>query len=61
MRTGFTRPGKPTDNARVESFNGTFRQEYLNACWFMTLSEASPIRPFAVRMKEDVWHENLKS
>ena len=27
----FSRPGKPTDNARVESFNGRLRQECLNA------------------------------
>jgi putative transposase len=39
----FSRPGKPTDNAHVESFNGTFRQECLNAHWFMTLSEAKEI------------------
>ena len=39
----FSRPGKPTDNAHVESFNGTFRQECLNAHWCMTLSEAKEI------------------
>lgn len=27
----FSRPGKPTDNAHVESFNGTFRAECLEA------------------------------
>jgi transposase InsO family protein len=37
------RPGKPTGNAHVESFNGTFRQECLNAHWFVTLSEAQEI------------------
>lgn len=26
----FTRPGKPTDNAFIESFNGRVRQERLN-------------------------------
>ena len=30
----FSRPGKPTDNAKVESFNGRLRQECLNAHWF---------------------------
>ena len=34
----FSRPGKPTDNALVESFNGRLRQECLNEQWFiMTL------------------------
>jgi transposase InsO family protein len=31
MKIDFSRPGKPTDNAFVESFNGTFRAECLNA------------------------------
>jgi putative transposase len=34
MKIDFSRPGKPTDNAFVESFNGTFRAECLNAHWF---------------------------
>ena len=36
----FSRPGKPTDNAFIESFNGKFRTECLNAHWFMTLDDA---------------------
>jgi putative transposase len=36
----FSRPGKPTDNARVESFNGRLRQECLNAHWFLSLDDA---------------------
>lgn len=36
----FSRPGKPTDNAKVESFNGRFRQECLNAHWFLSLNDA---------------------
>lgn len=35
----FSRPGKPTDNANVESFNGRLRQECLNASWFMSLDD----------------------
>ena len=31
VRIDYSRPGKPTDNAFVESFNGTFRDECLNA------------------------------
>ena len=33
----FSRPGKPTDNSFIESFNGKFRAECLNAHWFMSL------------------------
>lgn len=36
----FSRPGKPTDNAFVESFNGKFRAECLNTAWFLSLVEA---------------------
>lgn len=36
----FSRPGKPTDNAFIESLNGKFRAECLNASWFMSLAEA---------------------
>jgi transposase InsO family protein len=31
VKIDFSRPGKPTDNAFVESFNGTFRAECLDA------------------------------
>ncbi|MHA6902761.1 IS3 family transposase (plasmid) [Ralstonia syzygii subsp. celebesensis] len=36
----FSRPGTPTDNAKVESFNGRFRQECLNEHWFLSLEDA---------------------
>lgn len=36
----FSRPGKLTDNAFIESFNGKFRAECLNAHWFMSLDDA---------------------
>ena len=39
----FSRPGKPTDNAFVESFNGTFRAECLNIHWFVDLKEAKQL------------------
>jgi putative transposase len=34
----FSRPGKPTDNAYIEAFNGRLRAECLNAHWFLTLA-----------------------
>jgi len=36
----FSRPGKPTGNAFVESFNGRLRDECLNAHWFLSLADA---------------------
>jgi len=36
----FSRPGKPTDNAFIESFNSRFRQECLNQHWFLSLEDA---------------------
>lgn len=36
----FSRPGRPTDNAFIDSFNGKLRAECLNAHWFMSLDDA---------------------
>ena len=36
----FIDPGKPTQNALVESFNETFRDECLNENWFVSLYDA---------------------
>lgn len=36
----FSRPGRPIDNAFVESFNGRLREECLNAHWFLSLDDA---------------------
>ena len=36
----FIRPGKPVDNAFIESFNGKFRDECLNQHWFLDLDDA---------------------
>jgi putative transposase len=43
VKIDFSRPGKPADNAFVESFNGTFRAECLDAHWFNDLNEAKRI------------------
>ena len=40
IKLAFTQPGKPTQNAYIESFNGRFRDECLNDQWFSTLYEA---------------------
>ena len=36
----FIRPGKPVENAYVESFNGRLRDECLNESWFVNLADA---------------------
>jgi putative transposase len=46
----FSRPGKPTDNAFIESLNGKFRAECLNANWFLSLDEA--------RQKCEAWRRD---
>lgn len=35
----FIQPGKPTQNAFIESFNGKFRTEFLDQHWFSTITE----------------------
>ena len=37
----FSRPGKPTDKAFIEAFNGRFRSECLNTHWFLTRADAA--------------------
>ena len=46
----FSRPGKPTDNALIESFNGSFRDECLNTHWFLSLDDA--------RQKIEDWRQD---
>lgn len=36
----FIRPGKPVENAYIESFNGRFRDECLNEHWFVSMRHA---------------------
>jgi len=43
VKIDFSRPGKPTDNAFIESFNGIFRDECLNVHWFETPAEAKQL------------------
>ena len=43
VKIDFSRPGKPTDNGHIESFNGTFRDECLNTHGFTTLGDAREI------------------
>lgn len=34
VQIDFSRPGKPTDNCFIETFNGSLRDECLNVDWF---------------------------
>ncbi len=56
----FSRPGKPTDNAFIESFNGKRRAECLNQHWFTSLSEAkTTIEEWRQDYNEARPHESL--
>ena len=50
VKLDFSRPGKPTDNAFIESFNGKFREECLSQNWFLSLQDA--------REKIESWRED---
>jgi len=57
----FSRLGKPTDNAYVESFNGHFRAECLDQHWFETLAEAKEvIEAWRVDDNEERPHRSLQ-
>ena len=56
----YIRPGKPTDNAYIESFNGKFRDECLNESWFTSLEEAKKtIESWRVDYNENRPHSAL--
>ena len=40
LRQDFIEPGKPVQNAFIESFNGRLREECLNTHWFTNLADA---------------------
>ena len=43
VRLFFIEPGKPVQNAHIESFNGNLRNECLNLEWFINLGEARQV------------------
>lgn len=49
----YSRPGKPTDNPYIESFNGSFRDECLNVHWFLSLEDA--------KEKIDLWRSEYNT
>src|SRR5215510_2423823 len=57
----FSRRGKPTDNAAIESFNGRFREECLNVHWFASMEDAQQkIDAFRWDYNEHHPHRSLK-
>ena len=50
VKLSFSRPGKPVDNAFIESFNGSFRDECLNVNWFLSIQDA--------RQKIEAWRKD---
>jgi len=58
IQLDFIQPGKPNQNAFVESFNGKFRDECLNMNWFYNLDEAKYI---ISKWKEDYNHHRPHS
>jgi len=53
IRINFSRQGRPTDNATVESFNGRLQQECLNENGFMSLEDArSKIKAWRVHYNQ---------
>lgn len=54
-------PGKPTQNARVESFNGRLREECLNLSWFQNLFDARrKITAWRTEYNEERPHSSLE-
>lgn len=61
VRIDFSRPGKPTDNCFIETFNGSFRDECLNVHWFETIDEAkAKIEAWRAEYNESRPHQALK-
>jgi putative transposase len=61
VKLAFIRPGKPIENAFIESFNGRFRDECLNEHWFTTLARAREIiEDWRVDYNETRPHSALK-
>ena len=62
VKLDFSRPGKPTDNAFIESFNGKFRQECLNQHWFLSLAEAqAEIEGNECLKRRASWHRSSRA
>ena len=60
IKLDFIRPGKPNDNAFIESFNGTFRRECLSEHWFISLEDVRrTIEEWRIDYNENRPHSSL--
>ena len=60
VKLNFIRPGKPVENAFIESFNGRIRQECLNQHYFLDLEEArKTIEQWRIRYNDFRPHRSL--
>jgi putative transposase len=60
VTSDYLRPGRPTDNPFIESFNGSFRDECLNTNWFLSLEDAKDkIESFRTDYNEFRPHSSL--
>ena len=53
VRIDFSRPGKPTDNAYIETFLGSFRDQCLNLHWFASIAEAQRLIEACIGMQRE--------
>ena len=61
VQLSFIRPGKPNENAYIESFNGKFRDECLNEHWFISLAHARRIiEAWRIEYNTERPHRSLK-
>ncbi len=60
VKLDFIRPGKPNENAFIESFNGKFRDECLNENWFISLEDVRrTIEEWRIDYNENRPHSSL--
>lgn len=60
IKLDFIRPGKPNENAFIESFNGKLRDECLNENWFLSLEDARrTIEAWRIDYNENRPHSSL--
>lgn len=60
IKLDFINPGKPNENAFIESFNGKFRDECLDEHWFLSLEDARrTIEEWRIDYNENRPHTSL--